>query len=220
MSLPQIPMDQQLDAPSNQAPLSNVSPKLASVIRDNFLTGASPTRCINFNFLNVPSDPSEGGNVPAFEVPSSQSSSQNVEDSKVPLARGTEAEVEIKARLMSADQDILRKQNEIDTLTQENLILQQEASDLRKHTQTHPAKLAELIATHSTETASLKHQRNTQLEAALKHHMHEVDQLHSKLDVSEEVCAAAGNNEAMSSNNASRWKSRDGLNLINYSNKG
>ncbi|KAK0484680.1 hypothetical protein IW261DRAFT_1560350 [Armillaria novae-zelandiae] len=334
MSLPQIPMDQQLDAPSNQAPLSNVSPKLASVIRDNFLTGASPTCRINFNFLNVPLDPSEGGNVPAFEVPSSQSSSQNigtkqspegsdsehgpnknirtvpqiakvlhdngqlnnevdnlklkleiqaqalmeVEGLKMQLASHTEAEAETNACLMSAEERILGKQKEIKrhvavltqlneqhsadinaqekendalraelacqaeqlrghaevvtefnqmhvqevselndmvcSLQQEKLALQQEASDMRKQTQTHPAKLAELIAMHSTETASLKcqlqeqqrcladvetkltleSQRNTQLEVALKHHVHEVDQLCSKLDVSEEARTAAENN--------------------------
>ncbi|KAK0490430.1 hypothetical protein IW261DRAFT_1412973 [Armillaria novae-zelandiae] len=294
MSLPQIPMDQQLDAPSNQAPLSNVSPKLASVIRDNFLTGASPTRRINFNFLNVPSDLSEGRNVPAFEVPSSQSSSQNigtkrspegsdsergpnknirtvpqiakvlhdngqlnnevdnlklkleiqaqalteVEGLKMQLTSHTEAEAETNARLMSAEERILGKQKELNeqrsadinaqekendalrvelacqaeqlrghaevVTEQEKLALQQEASDMRKQTQTHPAKLAELIATHSTETASLKRQvetkltlesqRNTQLEAALKHHVHEVDQLRSKLDVSEEARTAAENN--------------------------
>lgn len=73
MSLAQTPTDQPLDASSNEVSLLDANRRLASVIRDHFLIGASQTRRQPFNFSN-PS--SESGNTPQFQTLPSQSSSQ------------------------------------------------------------------------------------------------------------------------------------------------
>ncbi|KAK0429540.1 hypothetical protein EV421DRAFT_1745430 [Armillaria borealis] len=109
----------------------------------------------------------------------------------------------IQIRLLSSHAEVVTEFNQkhtqevselhdtVSSLRQEKLVLQQEASDMRK----------QLIAEHSSETTSLKHQLETtstleaqrfmQLEANLKHEMNE---LHNQLDVSEEARATAENN--------------------------